>query len=266
MTSPESLNLLNLAVKLLTWAATPLGLLCLGVATGSMVKRIRPSSAIGPIIMGLAVLQIVAFAMPPLAYQLQASLEHRAANLHKTNVGQPYDGILLLGGLTRSTRSPLSPDWQPDITEAADRAHHAARLWHDGMAPRIIVAGGVWPANPPKPTEAFWIQQLLLQLGVPQDAIVLEDRSTTTRENVRNVAQIMQTNGWAGRLALVTSASHMPRAYANAERAGLKVDAYPTDWQGHAAMDRPITWLPNADALQLSSRTLKEWIALLARY
>lgn len=269
MSTTDGLNLLNLAVKLLTWAASPLGLLCLGIATGWLIKRRWSGSALGSIIMGLAVLQIVAFAMPPLAYQLQASLEHRAGNLHNANAGPPYDGILLLGGLTRSTRSPLSSDWQPDITEAADRAILAARLWQDGLAPRIIVAGGVWPSRyslSPKPTEAFWIEQLLLQLGVSPEAIVLEDRSTTTRENVRNVVQIMQDNGWTERLALVTSASHMPRAYANAKRAGLEVDAYPTDWQAHAALDRPITWLPNADALQLSSRTLKEWIALLARY
>jgi len=130
----------------------------------------------------------------------------------------------------------------------------------------VIASGGAWPSVPPKPAEALWMQQLLLQLGLPQQAIRLETASTTTRENMRGVANIMQDNGWQGRLALVTSASHMPRAVANAQRAGLTVDAYPTDWQAHAILDRPLPWLPNTDALNASNRALKEWIALLWRY
>lgn len=266
MGTTDNLNLVNLAIKLLTWAVTPLGLFCIGLLAGWIIKRLWPRSLFGTVLMGLAALQLVAFAMPPVAHELHAALERRAAALAQNNTGQPYDGILLLGGLTRSTRSPLAAGWQLDVTEATDRAHHAASLWHEGIAPRIIVAGGVWPSMPPKPAEAIWIQQLLLQLGVPQDAIVLETKSTTTRENVRNVAQIMRANGWQGRLALVTSASHMPRAYANANRAGLLVDAYPTDWQAHAQMDRPLPWLPNADALNASNRALKEWIALVWSY
>lgn len=260
------MTLTNLAVKLLTWAASPLGLLCLGVAFGWIIKRFWPKRVWGSILMTVAVLQLIVFALTPVAHQLQGKLEGRATKLMQANAGGPYDGILLLGGLTRSTRSPLSPEWQLDLTEAVDRATHAASLWHAGVAPRIIVSGGTWPSNPPKPAEALWIRQLLLQLGVPQDAIVLETDSTTTRENMRNVAQILQSKGWNKPLALVTSASHMPRAYANAQRAGLDVDAYPTDWQAYALTDRPLAWLPTAEVLELSSRALKEWIALLWRY
>lgn len=266
MADLDSLNLFNLLVKLLTWAATPMGLLCLGITCGWLIKRVWPRSWLGPLAMTLALLQLIGFALPPVAHWLHAGLERRAAALADANVGGPYDGILLLGGLTRSTRSPLAPGWQLDVTEAADRATTAAQAWHQGIAPRIVVAGGVWPATPPKPAEALLIKQLLLQLGVPPDALVLETESTTTRENVKNVAQIMQANGWDGRLALVTSASHMPRAFANAMRAGLTVDAYPTDWQAHATMDRPMPWLPSTDALDASNRALKEWIALVWGY
>ncbi len=259
-------NLLNLAVKLLTWSATPLGLLCLGVTAGWVIKRVWPRRLWGPALMTLAVLQVILFAMPGVAYQLQAGLERRAVAIAKANSGGPYEAILLLGGLTRSTRSPLAPEWQPDLTEAADRAVHAASLWHQAIAPQMIVSGGVWPSTPPKPAEALWIAQLLTQLGVPPDAIVLETDSTTTRENVKNVAQIMLDKGWRGRLALVTSASHLPRAVANARRAGLQVDAYPTDWQAHAIKDRELAWLPNTDALDTSNRAIKEWIALIWGY
>lgn len=266
MIATDSQNLLNFTVKLLTWAASPIGVLCLGFILGWFIKLFWSKSRLGTLAIAVALLQLVAFSLPPVAHQLHSSLENRAAALAQTNAGPPYDAILLLGGLTRSTRSPLAQDWQLDLTQASDRATHAAGLWHQGIANRIIVAGGVWSSTPPKPAEAFWIQQLLLQMGVPQEAIVLEDRSRTTRENVQYVAQIMRDNGWDGRLAMVTSASHMPRAHANASVAGLRIDAYPTDWQAHALMDRPLPWLPNAEALEASTRALKEWIAIVWNY
>jgi uncharacterized SAM-binding protein YcdF (DUF218 family) len=216
--------------------------------------------------MSLAVLQLVVFAMPPVAHQLQSRLEREAADLAQANVGPPYEAILLLGGMARATRSPLAPGWQPDFTEASDRALHAAKLWYDGTADKVIISGGVWPSTPVKPPEAVWLQQMLLMLGLPQTALYLEPASTTTRENVANSAKLMQERGWSGRLALVTSASHMPRAIATAKRAGLSVDAYPTDWQAEGLKDRPLVWLPTADALDSSTRSLKEWIALLWRY
>lgn len=56
------------------------------------------------------------------------------------------------------------------------------------------------------------------RLGVPDDAIVIEDRSTTTRENVLNAAPIVGGRGWT-HVLLVTSASHMGRALRAARRA-----------------------------------------------
>ena len=38
---------------------------------------------------------------------------------------------------------PLRPD--PELNDSADRVWHAARLFHRGVAPRIIVSGGSYP-------------------------------------------------------------------------------------------------------------------------
>lgn len=260
------LNLINLAVKLMTWAASPLGLLCSGVVVYALLKLALPGRRWPAVILLLATAQLIVLAMPPTAHGLHNALEQRASALAKANQGGPYRAILVLGGMSRSTESPLAAGWQPDLTDAVDRLTHAAALWYDGVAPTVIVSGGSWPSTPPKPAEAVWMQQLLLQLGLPQEAILLETESTTTRENMIGVAKLMQADDIEGRLALVTSASHMPRAFANARRAGLIVDAYPTDWQAHALMDRPLAWLPNSEALNASTRAIKEWIALIWGY
>ena len=64
------------------------------------------------------------------------------------------------------------------------------------------------------------------RLGVPDEAIVIEDRSTTTRENVLNASAIVRERGWT-RLLLVTSASHMGRALRAARRAVPEVEWIP---------------------------------------
>jgi uncharacterized SAM-binding protein YcdF (DUF218 family) len=61
------------------------------------------------------------------------------------------------------------------------------------------------------------------RLGVPDPAIVVEERSTSTRENVVNASVIVRQHGWR-RVLLVTSASHMGRALRAARRAMPDVD------------------------------------------
>ena len=217
-------------------------------------------------ITAVGVLQLLGFSLPITAYWLNQGLEQRAHDLTYKHVGGPYRAILLLGGLTNSTTRPGSSTWEANLTEASDRAVHAAKLWHQGLAPVIIVSGGAWPSKPPKPPEAQWMTGFLLDLGVPQTAILKESQSTTTRENLRRTAELMEQKGLQGRLALVTSASHMPRAVTNAISAGLQVDAFPTDWQAATLLGHPLFWLPNAEALQSSTRALKEWAALTWRY
>ena len=87
----------------------------------------------------------------------------------------------------------------------------------------------------------------LIDLGVPADAITDEAKALNTIENIRNVRAIIGK----GRVALVTSAYHMPRALQLAARAGLDVGAFPTDYQAVPAVRLPWdNWLPSVDGLR----------------
>ena len=120
---------------------------------------------------------------------------------------------------------------------------------------------------PQAQSEAAAMQAALILMGVPQQGILIEDQSLTTRQNIAFTADLLKAQGITGRLALVTSATHMPRAVANARRAGLQIDAYPTDWVEPLPL-RPsaLRVLPNAQALEESERALKEWLALVINY
>ncbi len=69
---------------------------------------------------------------------------------------------------------------------------------------------------------------LVEERGVPADAVIEEDRSTTTMENLRNSKAIMDARSGAGayRAAVVTSDYHVFRTAEYAHKIGLP----PTAW------------------------------------
>jgi len=77
----------------------------------------------------------------------------------------------------------------PELFDSSDRVWHAARLFHRGLAPRIIVSGGSFLVAtgqaPPTQTEALAMRQFLVALGVPESAIVMEGKSLNTIENMQ---------------------------------------------------------------------------------
>lgn len=85
------------------------------------------------------------------------------------------------------------------------RTELAVRLWRDGLAPKVAFTGGVG-ANPP--SEARVAADYARSLGLPDDAILLEDASTSTEENARYLAA---QHGFE-RILLVSDAYHVFRA------------------------------------------------------
>ncbi len=169
------------------------------------------------------------------------------------------DAIVLLGG----TVDPAAGRWvYPDLNGGADRIWHAARLYHAGKAPLIVVsAGNVW-GGPERESEAVATRILLDALGVPESAVVVEASSRTTRENATHTAAIAGARGLE-QVLLVTSAWHMPRAAAAFDRVGLDVVPAPADYARMAALPDVLRFLPHAEALHLSSRVLREYLGLL---
>ncbi|MDX1626760.1 MAG: YdcF family protein [Wenzhouxiangellaceae bacterium] len=166
------------------------------------------------------------------------------------------DAIVVLGGGLNppDSRSPL-----PDLGRAADRYWHAARLWHAGKAPEIVVSGGALPWRDARGSEAEAAVRFLGDLGVPPGRILLEPDSLDTRENAAATEAVLRTRG-ARSILLVTSALHMRRALARFEIPGVEVIPVATD---HEVGDDPpglIRWLPDSEALDGSRRALKEMI------
>ena len=95
----------------------------------------------------------------------------------------------------------------------------------------VIVCGGLG-ANQPV-TEAYAMAQYLIARGVPPENILLEDRSTTTYENLAFAYEILSArfpDGFSA--ALVTNDFHIYRATQLAQQNGIDANPLgaPTPW------------------------------------
>jgi uncharacterized SAM-binding protein YcdF (DUF218 family) len=109
----------------------------------------------------------------------------------------------------------------------ARRAEHAAALYWQGYAPYVLCTG-INIAGDSVETEANWCAKTLRQHGVPDSAIVLEERSLSTEENAIESAAIMQAREWTSAV-IVSDDFHLFRAKWLFEEHGIR--AYPSPAQ-----------------------------------
>ncbi len=100
-----------------------------------------------------------------------------------------------------------------DLLARLDAAEQFAAENPDGI---LILTGG----NPDESgkTEAAVMRDLLIQRGIPDMKLILEDHAKTTRENFRNTAKIIDP---LAPVILISSNYHMDRAARTAESVGF---------------------------------------------
>lgn len=101
----------------------------------------------------------------------------------------------------------------------AGRLDRGRQVWERlrGAAPMIITSGGQGPDEPV--SEARAMADYLIGTGVPADAILVEDRSTTTLENLTFSRHLMLARKPDYRCVIVTSNYHVLRTALFARRA-----------------------------------------------
>ena len=163
------------------------------------------------------------------------------------------DAIVLMGGgIWGVTNYPYAM-----LKDGADRAWHAARLWKAGKAPIII------PSN--VDAELCDIK-LLVDLGVPCEAVVLENQAVNTEENAKFVAKILAAkNAKSAKILLVTSACHMKRSLYMFQKYAPEIECIPaaTDYQALPWKSEPFKWrsiLPDIGAFARNNAFLHEII------
>jgi uncharacterized SAM-binding protein YcdF (DUF218 family) len=221
--------------------AGPLLLLALGAILAR--RRIRLGVTLG--VLGFATLWLSS--LEGIGYSLLRRLEpppvSKAALANAT-------AIVVLGAL----RIHDSPEYGEDTagTQALARLRYAARLARTTGLP-ILVSGGK-PYGGALPEGEVMARVLQQDFNTPVKWI--EDRSTTTAENAAQSFALLQPAGHT-RIALVTSAWHMPRAERTFRKAGFDVIPAPTAYTSRRE-SRLTDWLPSAEGLYATHVALWE--------
>lgn len=248
--------------KLLPLFVYPLGLACLLLVAALLAIRYKQKPAI---LVAAALLLLWLFGNKAVAYTLARSLEWRYPPLSET---PQADVIVVLGG---GTASKGYPRLYVELEGAGDRVLYAYRLYSQGAAPIILLSGGNIGWEDEAGTPASEMAEILELIGVPRQALWLEDLSQNTAENAEFSAQILKEKG-AERVILVTSAMHMRRAVYQFNQQGVDVIPAPTDFTFtdrdyyqllHGSIEnRIIALLPNTSSLSLSTNVMKEYLGI----
>ncbi len=159
----------------------------------------------------------------------------------------------------------------PEYGDSQPNAHTAARLRYGVWLSRqsglpVAFSGGYgWAANG---SQGQPEAEVAARVALQDYGLRLrwnESRSRDTHENAQLLAPLLQRDG-VQRIALVTDASHMPRAARAFERAGLVVVAAPVGYTLPLRRDL-LEWLPSASGLLASRQVLHEvlgwWVGRL---
>lgn len=164
---------------------------------------------------------------------------HRGA----ARVGQA-DAIIVLGAAQYAGRpSPV----------LRARVDHAVDLWHEHVAPLLVLTGGVGDRD--TTSEAAVSASYAMRHGVPESAIMLEAQGRTTSESLSSVALTLRARHQTS-VVLVSDPFHMFRVWILARRHGLRVITSPT-------RTSPIWASVPASAGYIFSESLKAPIAYL---
>jgi uncharacterized SAM-binding protein YcdF (DUF218 family) len=108
-------------------------------------------------------------------------------------------------------------DLQWVTPDAAQRTWGALKLYREHYAPMIVSAGG----DP----QARIQENLLIDAGVPREAILLET-SPTTHTSAIGLSQIMAQRGWRS-VVVVTSQMDVPRVRGVFRKLGVQASFFP---------------------------------------
>ncbi|MDA8140232.1 MAG: YdcF family protein [Desulfobacteraceae bacterium] len=169
------------------------------------------------------------------------------------------DVIIMLGGSTFDKAPDLSGIGAPG-PGTMERMVTAARLQRRLGVPILASGGNVFAHDG---SSARLAKRFLVDLGIDDEKIIVEDRSRDTFENARYSKAICDHYGFKAPV-LVTSGYHLKRAMHCFNQVGLKVVPFPcglTTWP-----HKELTWrsfLPNAASLETTAEALHEWLGLL---
>ncbi|MEV4600873.1 YdcF family protein [Amycolatopsis sp. NPDC049253] len=233
------------------------------IANGAVMWRReghRPANMLS-LLAGLAILAVYAFTIGAVAFTRTAPwliVVALSALLFSAYLAFVFTALLmysvLYSRLNRRARaaaiivlgSGLLGDRVPPLL--ASRLDRGVQCYHGSPEAVVVVSGG--QGSDELTSEAAAMAAYLENAGVPRSSVLLEDKATTTDENLRFSVELLRVRGISGRILAVTNNYHVFRTAILARRLRLRLDVIGAKTASY--------FVPSA--------FLREFVALLVQY
>ncbi len=137
------------------------------------------------------------------------------------------------------------------------RSSEVLRIAHLTDHTTQIIISGTDSQNP-NSGEALAVRNFFINRGVPKDNIIIEGNSRNTKENVKNIYDIVGDEHFF----LVTSAYHMKRAMLEFEKLGANPIPAPIDFKSVGEYGI-LSYIPNSKNLRNSDLAMHEYFGII---
>ena len=248
--------------KIVSYWLMPLPLCLALLAGGLLLGRAKRHPRLGRRLLVAAAVLLALVSNRLVSTRLLRPLEERYPPIPEFAAGAPAPAsisgcgfVAVLGG-GHSDMPGLSATSQLSASALA-RIVEAVRILRVLPGARMIVSG---PGARGRPSLAAVYAQAAASLGVSPERVTLVETARDTEEESLAVARLCG----AGRVALVTSAWHMPRAAGLFRKAGVAIVPCPADFVSRA--DRAPAWTDlgwDSESIERSTLAVHEYLGLL---
>ncbi|MFO0724236.1 MAG: YdcF family protein [Myxococcota bacterium] len=238
--------------KLVSWASMPVGILwfvLLALAIAAWSRGQRSLGLAGFLAFFAYTLLGNVWFSSALATALEDGIPSSSAALH----GEPYDAVLVVGG------GAVWKNGEAELTDYGDRVLLGARLFRAHKAQVLITTGSTIGGLGDYQDLTTATSTIWTSLGVEERAILRIPEPKNTSQEIAALAAQQQAHGWR-RIAVVSSAWHLPRIAALARKQGISVDLIGADRRGGNLPFHPAYAVPTGSSFRTSQ--LMAWETL----
>ncbi|MCA4899862.1 MAG: YdcF family protein [Bacteroidota bacterium] len=242
--------------KTLSYLTQPFVIICLLLVISFFVRRprLKRGLAISSFIL-LFVLSndflaneiVLWWEVPPTPYQ---------------DISKRYEFGIVLTGIGGTDNGP---DDRVYFGRGAERVTHTLQLYKLGIIKKIVISGGSGKLTEVPKQEADYLADAFRLMGVPDSAMVIENKSRNTHESAVEVIKILTNNTSPDRCLLITSSYHLRRSDACYAHEGWKMDTFSTDFISHKRrFSFEALFIPKVDAINYWTILVREWVGMIA--
>ena len=152
-------------------------------------------------------------------------------NYGKTDEKAPSDVAIVLGASV----------WEDGVSPVyRERINHAIALYEDGFVDYIILTGGFGEGSYKSDSQVA--KEYALSQGVPEERILIEEKSTITEENLEFSKEVMEENDLETAI-IVSDPLHMKRAMLMAKDYNITALSSPTNTSMYKSLKTKIPFL-----------------------